>query len=188
MSIITTTQAAGYRDGAPVGDKTYKVCNGTYYDGETPDAVIEVLETARLRGQRVRIFLGDRETGRDWQEEYFVTGTVNRSMGPVHLPLLIAKINDLGGPAISDACIVKIMQGHRVVYQHPKYHAPSYHTWQPHTRDGDPAQPKGLPVRVDAAWSNGDGTLGPWTNVANFATWKKAARWVQFMLGQRLNK
>ena len=72
-----------------VDGKTYKVCNGTWYYEETDDEVIEVLENARLSGTRIRIYLGDKETGRDWGEVCDVTGYVGRSMGPIKIPILL---------------------------------------------------------------------------------------------------
>ena len=65
----------------------YKVVNGTSYDSRTPDRLIAELETAMRHNKKVRIFLGDTETGRDWLEEYDVYGLVGRSGGSVKVPL-----------------------------------------------------------------------------------------------------
>ena len=114
-----------------IGDKdmVYKVSDsGTYYSNETPDNVIRVLESVGGTNQRVKIYLGDRETGRDWMEEDGKVGKIGRSSGSIKIPLLIKTINSHGGGAILDDCIVKIvtspLTSMRVLYQHPKYHQP----------------------------------------------------------------
>jgi len=110
-------------------DKVYKVSeSGTYYSEETPDEVIRVLESLRGTNQRVKIYLGDRVTGRDWMEEDGKIGKVGRSTGLIKIPLLIRTINSHGGGAILDDCIVKIATSPTassiVLYQHPRYHQP----------------------------------------------------------------
>lgn len=110
-------------------DRIYKVSDsGTYYSEKTPDEVIRVLESVRHTDQRIKIYLGDRETGRDWMEEDGKVGKVGRSSGPVKIPILLRTINSDGGGAILEDCIVKIKTSpattERVLYQHPKYHQP----------------------------------------------------------------
>ena len=73
-----------------IGDKdmVYKVSDsGTYYSNETPDNVIRVLESVGGTNQRVKIYLGDRETGRDWMEEDGKVGKIGRSSGSIKIPL-----------------------------------------------------------------------------------------------------
>jgi hypothetical protein len=114
-----------------IGDKdtVYKVSeSGTYYSIETPDEVIGVLESIRGTSQRVKIYLGDRNTGRDWIEEDAKTGKIGRSTGRIKIPILIRTINSDGGGAILDDCIVKIvtspLSSARTLYQHPFYYQP----------------------------------------------------------------
>lgn len=105
--------------------KQYKVVNGTSFHTETPDAVCNIL--ARYCGnwnQRVRIFLGDTKTGKDWFESYDTIGYIGRSCGTVKIPLLIRNTRSMGGGAILDHCIVKITVDKKTVYQHPNYHCP----------------------------------------------------------------
>lgn len=101
-----------------------KLINGTSYHDETPDAVIRVLENARQNRTRLHVSLGDRDSGKDWLEEFETHGYVGRSMGPVKVPLLVANRRSLGGGAILTHCIVRIRTsaGGRVLYQHPAYH------------------------------------------------------------------
>lgn len=103
-------------------DAKYQIVNGTYYHTETSPEVIRVLEQARHNRTRIRIHLGDVQLGRDWLEEWDVTGTVGRSMGPVKIPLMIASSRSSGGPGILDHCIVRIRTTGRDLYRHPNYH------------------------------------------------------------------
>lgn len=110
-------------------DKVYKVSeSGTYYSNETPDEVIRVLESVRGTNQRVKIYLGDRETGRDWMEEDGKIGKVGRSTGPIKIPILLRTMSSHGGGGILENAIVKIAtsptSSERVLYQHPGYHQP----------------------------------------------------------------
>lgn len=104
----------------------YKVVNGTSYHVETIDTVIDILDTARGRSKRLKIYLGDTKTGRDWFEENERFGYIGRSTGSIKIPLLIPKINSHGGGALLDHCIVKIQEskGNRVLYQHLLYKSP----------------------------------------------------------------
>ena len=102
----------------------HQVVNGTYYHDSTPAEIVRILENARASKQRLRIFLGDIETGRDWLEEFGVAGTIGRSTGREPSPLMIANSRSTGGGALLDDSIVKIMSGGRVLWQHPRYHTP----------------------------------------------------------------
>ena len=100
----------------------YKIVNGTYYDKDTPDKVIQVLERFRGTDQRIRIFYGDPKTGRDYGEEHWTMGYVGRSTGPVKIPLLVYSTRSYGGPGLSESSIVRITVDKRNLYVHPKYH------------------------------------------------------------------
>jgi hypothetical protein len=102
----------------------YKVVNGTSYHTDTHDEVVNVLENAMANHIRIRVYYGDAKTGRDWDESYDVTGYVGRSTGKVKVPLLVYNSRSLGGTAILDHCIVKIVRtaGKSLLYQHPNYH------------------------------------------------------------------
>ena len=98
--------------------------NGTFYNGATPAEVIRILEDSRQIGTRLRLHYGDTKTGRDWLEEYDVTGKIGRSTGTIKIPLIISSARSHGGPGVLDHCIVKIRTaaGSAVLYQHPEYH------------------------------------------------------------------
>lgn len=111
-------------NGTPV---TYKVTeDSTYYDEETPDALIEILERARANKTRLKIYLGDNKTGRDWMEEDSKLGKVGRSTGQIKIPLLIKTVASHGGGALMTGSIVKLSTspGGVVLYKHPEYHQP----------------------------------------------------------------
>lgn len=102
----------------------YKNLGGTFYHFETEDKVCRVLETCMNTHERIRIYLGDAATGKDWGEVNDVKGYVGRSTGQIKIPLLVYNSRSLGGGALLDHCIVKIetTKGKRVLYQHENYH------------------------------------------------------------------
>jgi hypothetical protein len=137
--------------------------SGTCYHLETPEAVVDYLEEAHINRYRLRLFFGDTKTGRDWGEENDVTGYVGRSTGTIKIPLLIHNNRSMGGGAILDHCIVKIMRGRRTVYEMPGYKPPDF-------------QVVGKMVFWDEQTS------------AEFKTEEAARRYVAFMKGERHTK
>ena len=144
------------------------IVNGTYYHENTPTAVIDVLQRVRRSGIRIRLSYGNTTTGRDWLEEFDVEGRIARSMGPVKVPILLARTTSSGGPALLEHCIVKIRQtgkGGRVLYRHPQHRLPTF-TIQPSSLPGYQAE-----VLTD-------GQLH-----ARFKSTAQAKRWVAPMTG-----
>ena len=92
----------------------------SFYEG-TNESVINVLLDAMNHKDRIRIFLGDPESGTDWCETYGTMGTIGLSSGPAKVPLLIRNIRSTGGDAILTDSIVKITRNKKVIYKHPKY-------------------------------------------------------------------
>jgi hypothetical protein len=94
----------------------------TYFEPNTPPAVIKVLETYREEQNPIRLFLGDAQTGQDWYEENDVVGYIGRSTGMMKVPLLVEP-GEHGGCAILCASIVKIMDvvSEAVLWEHPTY-------------------------------------------------------------------
>lgn len=138
----------------------------TWFHAETPQAVRSILERYRKSGERLRIFLGDPETGRDWLEENDVVGRIGRSMGTMKIPLMLAD-GEYGGPGILDHCIVKMqdVETGRVLWKHPTYRLPEL-------RIVDGAKRGRVNVLVD-------GQLH-----ATFKTAGKAAAFVAFLAGE----
>ncbi|WP_425953117.1 hypothetical protein [Ralstonia pseudosolanacearum] len=149
----------------------------TWFNMETPMRVREILENARLRKFRIRIFYGDVETGRDWLSEYDVVGRVGRSGGILKVPLMIATSSSTGGPAILDSRILRIIdcESKLELYRHPLYQAPVFEAVSADqlelARDGYVAA-----VKVNGAVH------------AHFKKDSSAARWIAFMKGERMNK
>lgn len=103
-----------------------QVVNGTYYNFETPEAVVRVLEACRVSKTRVRLHYGDRLTGHDWHEENDCEGRLSRSTGKERIPILLHNTRSTGGDAILDRCIVGIRttgKHSEWLYKHPTYRA-----------------------------------------------------------------
>ncbi len=103
--------------------KLIKLANGTAYNTETKQEVIDVLEKVRQNKTRIIVDYGDVKTGRSWNEIYNIQGYIGRSTGQIQIPLLVFNSRSLGGGALLDDCIVKIVtsKGKKVLYQHPNY-------------------------------------------------------------------
>lgn len=87
------------------------------------NTIDKILFNAYLNKEKVRLFYGDKRTGKDWNEIDDVFGYIGYSMGTQRLPLLIRYKNSTGGCPIVTSCIVKIMINGIVVYKHPDYHS-----------------------------------------------------------------
>ena len=159
-----------------------QVVHGTSYHDDTASDVIRVLEQARLNKWRLRLFLGDRETGRVWPEEHDVIGRIGRSWGPAKVPILLHNRRSTGGGAILDHCILRIVRTRdkRELYKHPECNMGIFRTDQP-SETMFPEAPD-LKVRVCHKYESSE----EWNNVANFTTWKKADHYTSFMVGKRM--
>ena len=110
--------------------KTYKfIQDGTNlpiaYSEKTPEQLVNCLEQARKNRSRIKIYLGDSETGRDWMEEMDKFGRIGLSKGKdARYPILLNNSRSFGGGLLMDDCIVKLKVGGKTVYIHPKYHQP----------------------------------------------------------------
>ena len=90
----------------------------------TPDQVKRVLVGAMNNRQRVRLFLGDPDTGRDWCEEMETMGYIGVSSGRLKVPILLPTKRSRFGPQISTDRVLKIKIEGRIVYQSPRYQVP----------------------------------------------------------------
>lgn len=148
---------------------------GTWFNFETPTKVRTILDRYRNEGGQLRIFYGDRKTGRCWMEENDVLGRVGRSTGTMQIPILIEE-GECGGAGILDSSIVRIIDAdtREELYRQKNYHLPE------------------MELRhVDTALATQGYTHGAWvqnregefSNHANFKSYGKAAQWVAFMTG-----
>lgn len=131
------------------------------YSAET---VLEALANTKAR---VRIFLGDSATGRDWMEEWHVTGRVSRSMGPQKVLIMVPTGSRHGAQIMTDN-VVRIIAdrpiyGKGEMYRHPLYHLPKM-------------EADGLTVLVGGKPH------------ARFKTALARDRWIDFMRGRRMTK
>ena len=89
--------------------KEYKLSlSGTAYNPNTPDEVINALEYSRKSQVKVKIYYGDVETGRNWNEERDTIGIIGRSCGDIKIPILLSNSGSIGGVGVLDHCIIKI--------------------------------------------------------------------------------
>lgn len=100
----------------------------TIYDPNTPEQLVTILERVRLSRTRIRLFYGDAQTGRDWNEENDVEGYLARTLGPIHCPILLKTNSSTGGVIILSASIVKLAATatKQTLWQHPAYHTLSF--------------------------------------------------------------
>lgn len=121
------------RPGETVDYIEKRLVNGVEYSAETPIEVVNIIETCRItkkcgfrKPYRLKFAWGDTETGQDWGETFDVCGYVGNSTGNKPIPILLPRIDSIGGGAILDNCIVKISmaKGGKVLWQHPDYQSP----------------------------------------------------------------
>jgi hypothetical protein len=100
-------------------EKQYQVVNGMAFDTRTPHKVCEVLSSLANHQprERVRLWVGDTETGKPWAEEYDVMGYIGRRTGAYKIPLMVNNARSIGGGAILDHCVLKITRGGVTLYQ-----------------------------------------------------------------------
>ena len=94
----------------------------TYFDPGTAPELAGVLEGCRKSNRKVRLVLGDPDTGEAWLDEYDVVGTIGRSAGSLKVPLLIED-GESGGGAVLTACVLAVIdwQSGRWLFRHAAY-------------------------------------------------------------------
>ncbi|MCE5212625.1 MAG: hypothetical protein LLG40_13865 [Deltaproteobacteria bacterium] len=153
------------------GKEYQKTTSGTYYHKNTPERVIMALEGSRNCGERIRLFYGDIQSGKCWNEENDVLGTVGRSMGPVKIPIILNNSRSSNGAGILDHCIVKIINKGSILYRHPSFNCGNWTM----TLTSD------KPDYKENALCNGK-------IVARFKKEGQAQRYIDFMTGKRFSK
>lgn len=130
------------------------------------------IEGAFLTNKRVRIWLGDPETGEVWDEEFDVIGKIGRSCGDQQVPLLIHNSRSTCGRAILVDRILQMKDTKTgaVLYKHENMKTLEYTTKS--------ADELGYDVYNDRTK----------TLVARFKTYEKANRYEGFMRGSRFSK
>lgn len=153
-------------------EKQYIEFEGFNFDSRTPVPVMRELSRAYRHGYRVRVYYGDHLTGKSWAEEFDIIGTIGRSCGRVKIPLMIRSARSTGGPGLLDHCIIAIQltATKQFLYKCANF--------DPGTFSIVPAISPGYLDGVTR-----DGEL-----CAQFKKPGQAARYVQFMTGQRMAK
>lgn len=108
------------------------------YHLQTSQAVINAMESARKSRTRVRIYIGDVNTGKCWNEEHDISGYIGLSKGREAMyPILVNNARSLGGGGMLDHCIIKIKESAsgRVLYQAGNFIQPIVDV-KPSTQDG----------------------------------------------------
>ncbi len=95
--------------------------NGTCYHADTNEKVVKILENAREKHNRIRVFYGDVKPGKSWNDEYNTIGYIGRSSGSIKIPLMIYSERSYGGPGLLENRIVRITKDKYVLYTHPKF-------------------------------------------------------------------
>lgn len=142
-----------------------------YFDTEGNENVLKILEDANRNHTKLRVWYGDKKTGRDWGEIYDTFGYIGRSCGTKKIPLLLKRKDSMWGGAILADCIVKITIDKKCVYQHPMFNQPKYRIEEA----SKSLQKNGYGFSVFA----GD------SNIFNCKTRKQAENEVAFHLGIR---
>jgi hypothetical protein len=141
---------------------TFTTSSGTTYRAETPEQVVNAIERAWYREDRVRVWYG--KDGVSWNEENDVTGYIGRTTGN-HTPILIHNKKSIGGGAILTDCIIKMVNTRtgELLYKHPNF-----------------TQPVFIAVGLEVLANN--------ETYARFRNESSAKRYADFMNGKRNNK
>lgn len=142
------------------------------------ERLMDILSNARNYGYRIRIWYGDRQTGRSWNEEYDVTGRVGRTTGNIKIPILIHNKRSWGGGAILVGSVVRVddIEDKRTLWKLPNFHVEKLTIEKSSVN-------KDYPFSVMQTQDN-----GAISNVANFKTEIQAKKWIDFMEGKRYCK
>lgn len=130
-----------------------------------------------IHSGRYRIWYGDRETGRSWNEEYSVTGTVGRTCRIFKEPILLANCRSCFGEAILVGSLIRVddITSHRTLWKVSNFHVEKLYL--------ETTGSENYPYAVMQLKDN-----GAVSNIANFKTENQAKRWIDFMNGRRYCK
>lgn len=99
-----------------------------YFDKETDIEAAMVLNSLWRSKKRVKIYYGDKETGKNWYETYDIFGRIGRTTGTKKAPILVYSKRSYGGGLISTNCILAIRESSikgAFLYQHPNFVKPT---------------------------------------------------------------
>lgn len=149
---------------------------------EVFDNVNEALMSLIIRAWkykfRVRVFYGDIHTGRSWNEEYDVMGTIGRTCGDIGIPILVHNKRSWGGGALLLSSIIRIddIEDKRTLWKLPNFHVEEMNVCSNDSLE--------LPWKVEKL----NEETKQWQTEACFKTEIQAQKWVEFMEGKRYSK
>lgn len=148
----------------------------TWFDEETPAALKNVLEACRRDGTRVRLWYGDRQSGRSWMNENDVYGTIGRSGGTIRIPL-ICPPRSSSGSGLLDGSIVRIddVIARKTLWAHRKFHLPE-----------TVLQAISPPMETDGQRYVVEALVEGKTH-ARFGSWDEAGHWLAMQSGRCLD-
>ena len=148
---------------------------------EVFDNVNEALMSLIIRAWkykfRIRVFYGDIHTGRSWNEDYDVMGTIGRTTGNIKIPILVHNKRSWGGGALLLSSVIRIddIEDKKTLWKLPNFHVEKM-TIERRAFEC-------FPFAVMQTQDN-----GAISNVANFKTETQAQKWIDFMEGKRYSK
>lgn len=140
------------------------------------DSLMNILLNSCDYHFRIRIWYGDTETGRSWNEEYDTMGRIGRSTGNIKIPILVKNSRSWGGEAVLVGAIIRIddIEDKRTLWKVPNFHVEDMKVYEIF---GD----KNYKYQVAKLSEDS----GKWEVQASFKTEKQAYNWVAFMRGKR---
>lgn len=160
--------------GMLLGDKH----NLVIFDNVSEELINIILRAYKYKF-RIRVFYGDIHTGKSWNEEYDVMGTIGRTTGNIKIPILVHNKRSWGGGALLLSSVIRIddIEEKRTLWKLPDFHV------EPMEIVYYPDDPNGLSYNVMQTKDS-----GVRVNVADFKTEKQAQKWIDFMEGKRYSK
>lgn len=127
-----------------------------------------------IHSGRYRIWYGDKDTGRSWNETYDVTGEIGRTGGHFKIPILLHDRRSIGGGAILLGSVIRIddTATRQTIWKHENFHVEKMVIEKRASED--------YPFAVMCIKDS-----GAVSNEANFKTEKQAERWIDFQNGKR---
>ena len=125
---------------------------------------------------RIRIWYGDPETGRSWNEEYNTMGRIGRTTGNIKIPILVKNSRSWGGGDVLVGSIIRIddIEDKRTLWKVPNFHVEDMKVYEIF---GD----ANYKYRVEKLSEDS----GEWEVQASFKTEQQAFNYVAFMRGER---
>lgn len=140
------------------------------------DSLMTILLNSYAYHFRIRIWYGDPETGRSWNEEYNTMGRIGRTTGNIKIPILVKNSRSWGGGDVLVGSIIRIddIEDKRTLWKVPNFHVEDMKVYEIF---GD----ANYKYRVEKLSEDS----GEWEVQASFKTEQQAFNYVAFMRGER---